>query len=137
MLTSRSLYGLRLLIDLADRGDSGLTDMAGIAGRQAIPEAYLAKLLAPLKTAGIVATFRGPTGGLALARPAQRISLLEIVEALEGRASLGLDRKTDDSAEAEPRASETWKRLDVALRKELAGISLADAARSAGIEYHI
>ncbi|HUX36683.1 MAG TPA: Rrf2 family transcriptional regulator [Rectinemataceae bacterium] len=136
MITSRSRYGLLLLIDLVDHAKEGPVDIASIASRQAIPEAYLAKLLAPLKTAGIIATTRGPGGGLGLAKKAEAISMLEIVEALEGKAGLGGEGEGIVKAEAGDRAGRVWRALDAALRTEMAGRSLADAAVSV-IEYHI
>jgi len=137
MITSRSRYGLLLLIDLADRSRGGAADIASVAARQAIPEAYLAKLLAPLKAAGIIATSRGPGGGLTLAKPPEATNMLEIVDALEGRAGLGAETEGAAKAEAGERAARTWKLLDEKIRKALAGTNLSDAAAAAALEYHI
>lgn len=137
MITSRSRYGLLLLIDLVDRDKEGPIDIASIAERQAIPEAYLAKLLAPLKAAGIIATSRGPGGGLSLAKTAEKTSLLEIIEALEGRANILGDKEGAKEAEAGERAGRLWKSLDEGIRRQLAAVSLADAAELPALEYNI
>lgn len=141
MITSKSRYGLLFLVDLAENGDSGPIDLSSIASRQEIPEAYLAKLLAPLKSAGLLSSSRGAKGGYELARPPEEISLLEIVEALEGRASLvGVEvagSVAPREGSTEERAMEVWKGLDRAVRDYLSGTTLAQAAGRRGIEYHI
>ncbi len=137
MITSRSRYGLLLLIDLVDHGTDGPIDIASVALRQNIPEAYLAKLIAPLKTAGIVATLRGPKGGLSLARDPRSTSLLEIVEALEGRAGSGVGYEEGGKSEAGDKAARTWLALDAVIKKGLSEISLEDASAATALEYHI
>ena len=137
MITSRSRYGLLLLIDLVDHGAEGPIDIASIARRQNIPEAYLAKLIAPLKAAEIVATLRGPKGGLSLAKAARSTSMLEIVEALEGGSSFGFAHDEGGKAEAGDKAERTWHSLDAVIKKGLADISLEEAAAATALEYHI
>ena len=137
MISSRSRYGLLLLIDLVDHGAEGPLDIAGIARRQNIPEAYLAKLLAPLKAAGIIATRRGPKGGLGLAKGARETSMLEIVEALEGRSGFAIGEDREGGGEARDKAARTWLSIDEVIRKGLADISLEEAAASGALEYHI
>lgn len=136
MITTRSRYGLLLLIDLVDHAVTGPVDIASVALRQAIPEAYLAKLIAPLKAAGIIATSRGPGGGLNLAKAASATTMLEIVEALEGPSALQSEGEGQSRAEAGGRAAQAWKKLDLAVKEQLASISLAEAAAST-IDYHI
>ncbi|HUX41645.1 MAG TPA: Rrf2 family transcriptional regulator [Rectinemataceae bacterium] len=137
MITSRSRYGLLLLIDLVDHGTEGPIDIASVARRQNIPEAYLAKLIAPLKSAGIVATLRGPKGGLSLAKPPRSTSMLEIVEALEGGSGFGGGYEEGRKSEAGDKAARTWLALDVVIKKGLAEISLEDASTATALEYHI
>jgi Rrf2 family protein len=142
VITSKSRYGLLFLIDLVDNGGSGPLDLSGIAAREGIPEAYLAKLVAPLKASGILSSSRGSKGGYELAKPPSSVSLLELVEALEGRSgSLGL---TAADGQGEPgegpaaeRARAVWHALDKAVCRELSGTSLEAVAAARGIEYHI
>lgn len=83
-LSMRSDYGVRAVIDLARRFGEGPVQSAEIAGREAIPEAYLEQLLTSLRKAGLVRSSRGPRGGHELARDPGTISVGEIVAALEG-----------------------------------------------------
>mgnify|MGYP001389580731 CR=1 FL=1 len=139
LITTRSRYGLRLLVELAERGASGPVDLKTIAASQDIPELYLAKLVVPLKAAGLLRAARGAHGGYELAKPPRDIDLLAVVEVLEGRSSL-----LDCTAEPElcPRSGEcrtlpVWKGLDKAVKDYLRGISVADAARAPSLDYCI
>lgn len=83
-LSSRSEYGIRALLELAQRRGQGPIQSREIAERQDIPDAYLNQLLLTLRKAGIVQSLRGPAGGHLLARPPERITMAEVVGALEG-----------------------------------------------------
>ena len=139
LISTRSRYGLRLLIDLAESARGLPVDLGSVAARQEIPEAYLAKLAAPLKAAGILRTVRGARGGYELARPASAIDLLTVVEALEGRSSL-LECTADPSAcgrSGDCRTLPVWAGLDKAIKDYLGALTLADAAAGAGADYSI
>lgn len=85
MLLSRGGdYAIRAMVDLASRPAEERTITQGIAGRQQIPPAFLSKVLASLTQAGLIRTHRGAAGGVGLARSPERISLLEVVEAVQG-----------------------------------------------------
>jgi Rrf2 family transcriptional regulator, cysteine metabolism repressor len=90
-LSSRSEYGIRALLELAQRRGQGPIQSRDIAERQGIPDAYLNQLLLTLRKAGIVQSVRGPAGGHLLAKAPEGISMAEVVGALEGlpRASVG------------------------------------------------
>jgi len=75
---------LMAVIDLALHATEGPVQSLQIAERQGIPKQYLDQLMLILKKAGLVESSRGRQGGYVLARPANRITLLEIVTALEG-----------------------------------------------------
>lgn len=83
-LSAKGEYGMLALIDLALHQESGPVQLFQIAKRQAIPKQYLDQLMLILKRARIVASSRGRQGGYRLARPASKITLLEVVTALEG-----------------------------------------------------
>ena len=72
------------MIDLAQHAGLGPVQSHDIAERQDVPEPYLNQLLTLLRKAGLIASRRGPGGGHFLARPATRITLAEVVTALEG-----------------------------------------------------
>ena len=62
-LSSRTEYGLRALLDLAQHAGPGLSRSGDIAARQQIPDTYLDQLLLTLRRAGLVDSVRGPQGG--------------------------------------------------------------------------
>ena len=70
---SKGDYGLRALIDLAERFESGrITQAKDIAERQAIPKDYLSLIMIDLRKAGLIESTRGPTGGYRLAYKPER-----------------------------------------------------------------
>jgi len=83
-LSTKGEYGLMAVIDLALHATKGPVQSLQIAERQGIPKQYLDQLMLILKKAGLVESSRGRQGGYVLARPANQITLLEVVTALEG-----------------------------------------------------
>jgi Rrf2 family protein len=129
-VSTRSRYGLRLLVDLCRRDPGKPVFLGDIAKSQAISEKYLSKLVIPLRGAGILKSERGSRGGYVLARKPESISLREIVETLEGGISL-IDC-TDDiascSRSADCSARSVWAGLEKAVRDYCEAVSLADIA---------
>ena len=79
--------GVRVMVELARRGaddERGCVSLSEIADGDGLPLAYLEHLAARLRKAGLVESRRGARGGYLLARPAEEISMAEVVEALEG-----------------------------------------------------
>lgn len=83
-LTMKGDYGLRAMIDLAAHYGQGPVPSADIARRQAIPEHFLDQVLVTLRRAGLLRSQRGPSGGHLLARAPAKISMGEIVRAVDG-----------------------------------------------------
>lgn len=83
-LSTKGRYGLRALIDLAVYSENETVSIASIAARQNISESYLEQLIAKLRKAGLVTSIRGAGGGYKLAKPAEEISVGDILRALEG-----------------------------------------------------
>ena len=84
-LSTKGRYGLRAMIDLALHCESEhAVSIQSIAERQQISESYLEQLVRRLRTAGLVKSVRGAGGGYQLARPADGISVGDILRALEG-----------------------------------------------------
>lgn len=83
-LSTKGRYGLRALIDLAVYSEESAVSISSIAAREQISESYLEQLVAKLRKAGLVTSIRGAGGGYKLARPAQEISVGDILRALEG-----------------------------------------------------
>jgi Rrf2 family protein len=83
-LSQTCVYALHALEYLAARGDGGPATARDIAEERGLPGEFLSKALVPLVRAGLLVSLRGPNGGFRLARPASRITLLEVVEAVDG-----------------------------------------------------
>lgn len=104
-----------------------------IAKREEISEKYLGQLIIPLRSAGLIASKRGAEGGYQLARPPQTITVLEIVEALEGKLLLVdcLRNETLCKRAAACAAREVWNKLQNAIAETFRNITLADVVRIA------
>ena len=83
-LSTKGRYGLRALIDLAQYGEQEAVSIQSISARQQISDSYLEQLVRKLKKAGLVTSVRGAQGGYRLARPAEEISVGDVLRALEG-----------------------------------------------------
>lgn len=83
-LSTRVRYGMQAMLALAMRSGPEPMSVKEIAERHELPEHYLEQLITPLRRAGLVQSARGAQGGYVLARPAREISLLEVVQALDG-----------------------------------------------------
>jgi Rrf2 family cysteine metabolism transcriptional repressor len=128
-ITSKSPYAVRALAELARSGGAGPVPIGEIARRRDIPVQFLEGLFATLRRAGILSSQRGVKGGYSFARPADELTVLEVVEALEG------------SLEAEARQQgEIWSEAVGALRSRLGAVTIAEVsqreARAAGAQMY-
>lgn len=115
-ITSKSPYALRALAELARSGGSGPVPIGELARRREIPVQFLEGLFATLRRAGVLQSQRGVKGGYTFARPPAEVTVLEIVELLEGE--LG--------AEA---TGPVWVEAVEAVRGVLGGVTIADVAQ--------
>ncbi len=125
-ISAKTAYGVRALLDMALHAERGPLLSRDIAQRQNIPETYLNQLVLQLRRAGLITSVRGPHGGHMLALPAQAISVLQILEALEGPLVVVTEATVDDHAATAALLNEVWDSLRVVMRDELASTSLAD-----------
>jgi len=86
--STRSRYGTRLMLDMAQHYGQGPIQLGEIARRQNLSLKYLEQIIRPLKRANYVKSFRGSKGGHLLNKPPDQISVGEIVSLLEGGAFL-------------------------------------------------
>lgn len=77
-------YAIRAILDLARIPAGELTQTREIARRQDVPEKYLPTIVRTLARAGLIRTLRGSHGGISLARPAEEITLRDVIEAIDG-----------------------------------------------------
>ena len=84
IFTTKAEYGVRLLIELGRSGHESPVSLKALAEAEGLPLAYMERIVALLKKAGLVESTRGAHGGYRLARPAEEIRMDEAVLALEG-----------------------------------------------------
>lgn len=82
--SSKERYGLRAMAELASRYGEGPVSLSEVARAQSIALATLEQVVAPLRRAGLLASTRGASGGYALARAPERITVGDVLRALEG-----------------------------------------------------
>ena len=87
IFSTKAEYGVRLMVELGRRAGSGgePAPLASLAEAERLPLAYLEHLVAKLRKAGLVQSTRGAHGGYRLSRPAEQITMDEVVQALEGQ----------------------------------------------------
>lgn len=83
-ITRQADYAVRAVLYLTQLGDSKRAATSQIAEEQQIPPSFLAKIVSQLSVAGLLQTSRGARGGVSLAKSPEEISLLEVVEAIDG-----------------------------------------------------
>jgi Rrf2 family transcriptional regulator, cysteine metabolism repressor len=130
-LTAKSEYGVLASIDLACSYGQGPVSAREIAERQSIPPRFLEQLFVSLRRAGIVAAVRGAHGGFALTRDPSEITVLDVVEALEGPLQASVcdgSRESGCVKSGTGAAAPMWARATRALRDVFADATLASLA---------
>lgn len=143
MFSTKAEYGVRVMAHLAGRSDAdGPASLASIAEAEGLPQAYLEHLAARLRRAGLVESRRGARGGYSLARPAQSITMAEVVRALEGQiapiecitsgsdGALTCVREHDEDHQPCP-TKLLWTRVQGSIVRTLTDMTLADLAQPA------
>ena len=117
VITSKSPYAVRALSELARRGDVVPVPIGDLARARDIPVQFLEGLFATLRRAGILQSQRGVKGGYSFARPPGEVTILEVVDLLEGE--LGAE-----AAASGP----IWTEAADAVRNVLSATTIADVA---------
>jgi len=135
MLYTRSAeYAIRAFVHLAELPTGEYAMAKDIAAEAGIPAHFLAKLLQQLARDGFLKSSKGPRGGFRLSQPAEEISMLRIVEAIDGAGRY--DRCIGGSAECDDRAAcgmhDSWMLLRSRIIDYLGGTSVADLAKALG-----
>jgi Rrf2 family transcriptional regulator, cysteine metabolism repressor len=130
-VTSKSRYAVVAMAELARSSDGGPIPIAQIAERRDMPVQFLEQLFSTLRRGGLLNSQRGVKGGYTLARPAEDITVLEVVQALDGRVG-----------EEGKEAGGIWAEGVEALRDVFRSTTIADIARREAEEagagmYHI
>jgi Rrf2 family protein len=90
-------YAFRVILYLAERSEGELANSQTIAEQQNIPAGFLQKIMHSLVKGELVKSYRGVDGGFVLAKPAKEISLLDVIEVMEGPLDLQRCLKQDSS----------------------------------------
>lgn len=135
MIYSRSAeYAIRALVHLATLSPGEYAMARNIAAEAGIPPHFLAKLLQEMARDGFLKSSKGPRGGFRLNQPPEGISMLRIVEAIDGAGRY--DRCIGGSPECNDRVAcgmhDSWKALRSRIIDYLGGTSIADLAKALG-----
>jgi Rrf2 family iron-sulfur cluster assembly transcriptional regulator len=132
-LTSKGRYAVMAMADLSGADRAGrIVPIAEIAERQGLSAAYLEQLFARLRKAGLVEGVRGPGGGYKLARPAEAVSVADVISAVDERVAttrcepgskIGCTGKSERCV-----THNLWAALACQINSFLSGVSLRDVA---------
>ena len=115
-ITSKSPYAVKALAELGRTGGDGPVPIGELARRRDIPVQFLEQLFAVLRRAGILKSQRGVKGGYSFAREPSQVTVLEIVELLDGPLGRDAEGVFSDAAGAARRVLETTTIADVVER---------------------
>ncbi|MGI8778827.1 MAG: RrF2 family transcriptional regulator [Solirubrobacteraceae bacterium] len=123
-------YAMRALVELAAGGGGSPITAERLAEAQGIPQKFLQNILLELRRAGIVASHRGPEGGHALARPADEITVADVIRAVDGPLGSVAGHAPEDMEYrgATMRLRDTWVAVRASVRGVLEGITVDDIA---------
>lgn len=127
-LSTKTRYGTRMILDMAQHYGQGALQLGEIAGRQNVSLKYLEQIIRPLKKAEYITSFRGAKGGHILSKPPEEITVGEIVAVLEGGDTL---IHCDQDPEGCERVDSCltrylWREAATAMFQRLSAITFAD-----------
>jgi len=137
LFSTKAEYGVRLMVELGRQPNTGPVSLNAVAEAERLPLSYLEHLVAKLRKAGLVTSTRGAHGGYSLAHPAESITMVEVVEALEGPiAPMECFHETpegkvlcshaDDDLHRTCATKLLWTRVQGGVNRALAGTTLAE-----------
>jgi len=133
-LTRRGDYAVRAMLALAAGKSGQVTTSRDIADQMAIPVAFLPRVMADMVAAGLVRSTTGRSGGYVLARSAEEIALLEVIEAVEGdsRRTTCVLRGGPCGQDGHCQVHDVFFAAQDALLERLRGVTLAALADRSG-----
>jgi Rrf2 family transcriptional regulator, cysteine metabolism repressor len=138
IFTTKAEYGVRLLIGLGGQADGAPLSLKSVAAAESLPLAYLERIAALLKRAGLITSVRGAHGGYVLAQPAEEITMDRVVLALEGaiapmecfvddvRGDGRVQCSHHDDADAQCATKLLWTRVQLGVIASLQRTTLAE-----------
>ncbi len=132
-LTRGGEYGIRGVLYLAQQNDGKVSMLSAIAKTQDVPPRFLAKIFQALAKAGVVKSHRGAKGGFSLARPANEITIRDVIEAVEGPVLLNvcLTGPGECTRDEICPMHAVWSEAQEKMMSVLASSNFADLARAA------
>ena len=134
-LSTKGRYGLRAFIDLAVYGEEEPVSLTSIAARQEISPNYLEQLMAKLKKAELVESVRGVNGGYRLAKPADTISVGDVLRALEGDlipvecAAIDASKENHCTGSGSCVSRIVWKRINDSINNTVDSIFIGELVK--------
>ena len=130
-ITRREEYGLKGLIFLARQPGEKVSLVSEISRVQKIPEKFLAKIFQRLSKAGLLRSFRGSKGGFSLGKPANEITMREVIEVLEGPVAINrcLLHKGECDEESGCSLREVWEEAQHHMLEVLDRTTLEDLVK--------
>ncbi len=130
-LTTKGRFAVTAMIDVALRGRDGPVTLAGISERQKISLSYLEQLFGKLRRHHLVDSVRGPGGGYCLARPQDKISVADIIRAVDEQLdATQCGGKENCHDEHRCMTHDLWATLNFKMYEYLASVSLHDLVTS-------
>ena len=127
-LSTRTRYGLRAIIELAENGGEAPLQTKVIAGSQDISVKYLEQLMTILRSAGFVRSIRGSKGGYMLAKSPNQIKISDVFDCLEGHVTTVecVEDKSFCKRAEDCVARQVWAQVQQAIKNVLQSITLQD-----------
>ncbi len=126
-LTTKGRYAVTAMLDLTIHSVNGLVPLADVARRQCISLSYLEQLFARLRRNGLVDGVRGPGGGYGLGRPADQISVADVIGAVDEKIDSTHCGGQKNCKNGKPCLThDLWMSLSEEIRRYLSGIMLSD-----------
>ena len=129
-LTTKGRFAVTAMLDIALHDPEQYVTIAAIGERRHLSSAYLEQIFGKLRRAGLLEGIRGPTGGYRLSKPADQITVMQILDAVDASLEKSVCEKDRDCCDGEGECItfDLWDRLNEEVRRFLSGITLKGLA---------
>ena len=142
-ISTRTRYGIRAVLEIAQNYQKGPLQLGIIAQRQDISMKYLEQIMAILKSGDFIKSIRGPRGGYMLAKAPNQIKLSDVFDCLEGHVTTVecIEDENYCARSVDCLARQLWEQVQEAIRNVLQSVTLQDlvdkAKNKRGLDYQI
>lgn len=131
MLTTKGRYAVMAVLDIASRTEHTPSKLSDISNNQQIPLNYLEQIFSRLKNSGIVKSVKGPGGGYFIYKDLDKISIVEIIDAVEENIKITRCNGIDFCAQGKKcNTHDLWDGLGKVIRSYLSSVSVKDVLSS-------